>query len=98
MSIKDFVDELLGMPNLSAEIEEMGSRYQQHTIRARRVIQQKYKVLENILATKQTAQVFALPGNYDMDLKYTSLHERDLHSRWHDMHGIKIAGYGGAKI
>jgi Icc-related predicted phosphoesterase len=86
------------MPNLSAEIEEMGSRYQQYTIRARRVLQQKYKVLENILATKKTAQVFALPGNYDMDLKYTSLHERDLHLHWHDIHGLKIAGSGGAEI
>jgi hypothetical protein len=33
-----------------------------------------------------------------MDLKYTSLHERDLHLRWHDMRGLKIAGYGGANI
>jgi uncharacterized protein len=98
MNIEDFVDELLDMPNNSAEIEEKGTRYQQYTIRARRVLQQKYKVLENILSTKQTAQVFSLPGNYDMDLKYTSLHERDLHLHWHDMQGLKVAGYGGADI
>jgi uncharacterized protein len=98
MTIEDFVDELLDMPNMSTEIEENGTRYQQYTIRARRVLQQKYKVLENILSTKQTAQIFALPGNYDMDLKYTSLHERDLHLHWHDMQGLKIAGYGGADI
>ncbi len=98
MSIEDFVDEMLNMPNLSEDIEEKGSKYQQYTIRARRVLQQKYKVLENILASKQTSQVFALPGNYDMDLRYTSLHERDLHLHWHDMQGLKIAGYGGAEI
>ena len=98
MIIEDFVDELLDLPDLSPEIEEKGSKYQQYTIRARRVLQQKYKVLENTLAVKQTAQVFALPGNYDMDLKYTSLHERDLHLHWHDMQDLKIAGYGGADV
>lgn len=98
MTIEDFVDELLDMPNMSAEVEANGTKYQQYTIRARRVLQQKYKVLENILSTKQKAQIFALPGNYDMDLKYTSLHERDLHLHWHDMQEMKIAGYGGADI
>lgn len=98
MIIEDFVDELLNSPDISVEIEENGTKYQQYTIRARRVLQQKYKVLENILATKQTSQVFALPGNYDMDLKYTSLHERDLHMHWHNIRDMKIAGYGGAEI
>lgn len=98
MTIEDFVDDLLDMPDLSAEIEENGTRYQQYTIRARRVLQQKYKVLENILSIKQKAQTFALPGNYDMDLKYTALHERDLHLHWHSMGDLKIAGYGGADI
>jgi len=98
MTIEDFVDELLDMPTVPAEIEEKGTKYQQYTIRARRVLQQKYKVLENILATKQKAQMFALPGNYDMDLKYTALHERDLHLHWHNMQDLKIAGYGGADI
>jgi len=98
MLIEDFVDELLESPDISPEIEEKGTKYQQYTIRARRVLQQKYKVLENIFATKQTASVFSLPGNYDMDLKYTSLHERDLHLHWHDFQGVRIAGYGGADI
>ncbi|MBW2598690.1 MAG: hypothetical protein JRC60_01010 [Deltaproteobacteria bacterium] len=83
---------------LQSFIEEKGSKYQQYTIRARRVLQQKYKVLENIMAIKQTTPVFSLPGNYDMDLKYTSLHERDLHLHWHNVQGLKIAGYGGADI
>lgn len=98
MIIEDFVDELLNRPDISSEVEEKGSKYQQYTIRARRVLQQKYKVLENTLALKQTAQVFALPGNYDMDLKYTSLHERDLHLHWHEVQGLRIAGYGGADV
>jgi Icc-related predicted phosphoesterase len=98
MPIEDFVDELLNRPGASDEIEEQGSRYQQYTIRARRVLQQKYKVLENILSLKQTAQIFCLPGNYDMDLKYTALHERDLHLHWHEVQNLRIAGYGGADL
>jgi Icc-related predicted phosphoesterase len=98
MMIEDFVDELLDTPNTSKEIEEKGTKYQRYTIRARRVLQQKYKVLENYLAMKQKSQIFALPGNYDMDLKYTSLHERDLHLHWHDIRGLRVAGYGGANI
>ncbi len=98
ITIEDFVDELLDRPDTVPEVEEFGTKYQQYTIRARRVLQQKYKVLENILATKQQSQVFALPGNYDMDLKYTSLHERDLHLHWHNIGELKIAGYGGADI
>lgn len=98
MSIEDFVDEFLDMPNQDDINQEKGTKYQQYTIRARRVLQQKYKVLENILTTKHHAHVYSLPGNYDMDLKYTSLHERDLHLHWHNEEGMKIAGYGGAEI
>ena len=96
MLIEDFVDELLEMPDISIDIEEQGTRYQQYTIRARRVLQQKYKVLENIMAIKQKTPVFCLPGNYDMDLKYTSLHDRDLHLHSYTVEDLKIAGYGGA--
>lgn len=94
--IEDFVDDLLDMPNVPDEIQDKGSKYQQYTIRARRVMQQKYKVLENVISMKAAAKVFCLPGNYDMDLKYTSLHERDLHLQWNQVDSLKIAGYGGA--
>lgn len=98
MTIEDFVEELLERPDVSADVEEKGTKYQQYTIRARRVLQQKYKVLENIIAVKQKTPVLCLPGNYDMDLKYTSLHERDLHLHRHRVQDIVIAGYGGAEI
>ena len=98
MIIEDFVDQLLEMPDVPDEIQEKGTKYQQYTIRARRVMQQKYKVLENIVSLKQGSQVLCLPGNYDMDLKYTSLHERDLHLHKYEIEGLLIAGYGGADI
>jgi Icc-related predicted phosphoesterase len=98
MIIEDFVDSLLEMPNVTEEIQDKGTKYQQYTIRARRVMQQKYKVLENIISIKQTSKVFCLPGNYDMDLKYTSLHENDLHLRWFETNSLKITGYGGSDV
>ncbi len=98
MRIEDFVDELLATPHLDDEIEEKGTKYQQYTIRARRVLQQKYRVLENIFAGKPNAVIFSIPGNYDMDLKYTALHGRDLHLHRREVQGLTFAGYGGAEI
>ena len=98
MVIEDFVDELLDVPDIPEEMQRKGTTYQQYTIRARRVMQQKYKVLENIISLKQNSRVFCLPGNYDMDLKYTSLHEQDLHLHWYQLDQLRIAGYGGADV
>ena len=98
MGIEDFVDELLEGPDIPEATQRQGTTYQQYTIRARRVMQQKYKVLENIVSLKQNSRVFCLPGNYDMDLKYTSLHEQDLHLHWYQLDQLRIAGYGGADV
>jgi len=98
MELEDFVDCIMDIPDTPDNILEDAYTYQQYTIRARRVMQQKYKVLENILAFKSSAKVFTIPGNYDMDLKFTALHERDLHLQWHNLGAAKIAGYGGADV
>jgi uncharacterized protein len=98
MNIEDFVDQMINNPWISEEDEEKGSRYQQYTIRARRVLHQKYKILENIVSIKQKSHIFCIPGNYDMDLRFTSLHLRDLHLKCHEVRGLKFAGYGGADV
>lgn len=98
MLIEDFVDELLEKPDVSDDIQELGTQYQEYTIRARRVMQQKYRVLGSMISAKQRSRVFCLPGNYDMDLKYTALHEHDLHLQWHQLEDLRICGYGGAAI
>jgi Icc-related predicted phosphoesterase len=98
MIIEDFVDELLEVPDIPEEMQRKGTTYQEYTIRARRVMQQKYKVLENIISLKPNSRVFCLPGNYDMDLRYTSLHEQDLHLHWYQLGELRIAGYGGADV
>ena len=98
ITIEDFVDELLENPDISEEIEDLGTRYQQLTIRARRVMQQKYKVLKDIFLSKPSSSIYCIPGNYDMDLKFTSLHDNDLHLHWFIEEGLKISGYGGADV
>ncbi len=96
--IDDFVEELLDRRDLPAEVRGQAMEYRDLTVRARRVLQQKYKVLESILSLKGNSQVFCLPGNYDMDLQYTSLHARDLHRHWRHAAELRIAGYGGADV
>ncbi|HPI92109.1 MAG TPA: metallophosphoesterase [Deltaproteobacteria bacterium] len=96
--LEDFVDQLLESPDITEEIQDKGTRYQQYTIRARRVMQQKYKLLKNIVSMKKKSRVLCLPGNYDMDLKYTSLHDNDLHMHWYKIDDLRICGYGGAEV
>ena len=96
--IEDFIDGLLENPDIDEEIKDKGSRYQQYTIRARRVMQQKYKILQNMTSMKLNSRSFYLPGNYDMDLKFTSLHENNLHLQWYQLENLRICGYGGADV
>ncbi|MDD2671728.1 MAG: metallophosphoesterase, partial [Syntrophales bacterium] len=81
--LDDFAEDLLKRTDLPGGVLEQAAEYRDATVRARRVLQQKYKILESILFLKGTSQIFCLPGNYDMDLQYTSLHGRDLHRHWH---------------
>lgn len=96
--LEDFVDMIMNDPSTDEDIQFKGTRYQQYTIRARRVMQQKYKVLKNIISIKLNSRVLCLPGNYDMDLRYTSLHENDLHLHWYTIDDLRICGYGGADV
>lgn len=98
MILEDFVDRYITSAEANEDDKKMGEDYRNYTIRARRVMQQKYKVLENLISMKTSARIFVLPGNYDMDLKFTSLVERDLHLRSYCIENMRIAGYGGADI
>jgi len=98
MLIEDFVDELLEKPDVSDDVQDIGTEYQEYTVRARRVMQQKYKVLASIASTKKRSRVFFLPGNYDMDLRFTALSEHDLHLHWNELNDLRICGYGGAAV
>jgi Icc-related predicted phosphoesterase len=98
MLIEDFVDELLENPEIAAEMQRLGNQYKSLTSRAYKVMQQKYTVLGSMIMMKQRSRVFCLPGNYDMDLKATALHEQDLHLHCYPLDDLRICGYGGADI
>ena len=57
-----------------------------------------YARLEAIFRNYPEKTVYALPGNYDMDLARTALKDRNLHLAHIDVQGWKIAGYGGAGV
>ena len=96
--IEDFVDSLLQSEQITEDIVEKASRYKEYTDRAGRVMRQKYRLLENMLSPRKRGKVYCLPGNYDMNLKFTALHIRDLHLQCYNRGGLKFAGYGGADI
>jgi len=61
-------------------------------------LMKSYERLEAIFLDYPEKAVYALPGNYDMDLARTALKDRNLHLADIDMQGWKIAGYGGANL
>ncbi len=98
IDVEDFINALLKRADVSEDVRRQAAEFREETIRGRRVMQQKYKILESILRLKSGARILCLPGNYDMDLQYTSLHERDLHRHWVQVGDLRIAGYGGADV
>lgn len=66
--------------------------------KAARTMKEKYNLIEEIIRKYGNAECRVLPGNYDLDLRYTALASRDLHHKSMTFQGIKFAGYGGAPI
>ena len=91
-------EPMIDYSEITDEIRIKAKKYQQYTDRARRVMRQKYRVLENMMSFKPGAKVFCLPGNYDMNLKFTALLRRDLHLHAYDIGNLTLAGYGGADL
>jgi len=96
--IEDFVDAMLRSGHVTDDIISKAQRYKEYTDRASRVMRQKYRLLENMISPQKRGKVYCLPGNYDMNLKFTALHIRDLHLHCYERGGLKFAGYGGADI
>lgn len=66
--------------------------------RAESFLRRSYDRLEKILRRFPERAVYVLPGNYDMDLKHTTLGGRDLHLEMINCSGLRLAGYGGARV
>ncbi len=61
-------------------------------------LQRSYDRLELIFRRFPHRDIYVLPGNYDMDLRDTSLRERNLHLETITCQGRRLAGYGGARV
>ena len=96
--IEDFVDALLRSGDAADDVLHKANHYKEYTDRASRVMRQKYRLLENMISPRKRGKVYCLPGNYDMNLKFTALHIRDLHLHCYERGSLKFAGYGGADI
>jgi Icc-related predicted phosphoesterase len=57
-----------------------------------------YRKLGDILDKYPNSVIRVLPGNYDMDLTQTPLSARNLHLQFLDLGGVRVAGYGGARL
>lgn len=66
--------------------------------RASRTMKEKYGMIEDLIRKYGNAASFVLPGNYDIDLRYTALSARNLHKSTMEFHNLTFAGYGGAPI
>jgi Icc-related predicted phosphoesterase len=66
--------------------------------KAEEYLKKSYYRLERIFASYPQKTVYVLPGNYDMNLRQTSLGHRDIHLKCVESDGLRAAGLGGADV
>ena len=98
----DLATEMLRYPerfkNDTEEWNLKAAEYRMLFHKAGKTMKEKYELIEELIEKYSNASCFMLPGNYDIDLRYTRLVHRDLHHKEVDLNGLKFAGYGGAPI
>lgn len=95
----DFATHVIRFPDrYSPEMLEKAENYRVLFQRAAKTMKEKYALIEALIQKYGKSQVFTLPGNYDIDLQYTALYERDLHRKSYYCKDLKFSGYGGAPI
>lgn len=82
----------------ASEMELKAAEYRLLFHRASRTMKEKYSVIEDLIQKYSDASTFVLPGNYDIDLRYTALSARNLHKNTMYFGDLVFAGYGGAPI
>ncbi len=97
VTLKAFAQELLTRGAVEPQRSKL-TEFLRLTELAEKNVITKYQGLENILKLKTRAQVYVIPGNYDVDLDETVLGHRNLHRREVEIGGLRIAGYGSANV
>ena len=96
----DLAQDILRFPEKynSEELLLKAAEYRLLFTKASKTMKEKYEVIEELIVSNSHAPCLMLPGNYDIDLRYTALERRDLHRKTAFIEGLKFAGYGGAPI
>ena len=63
-----------------------------------KTMREKYILIAELIEKYSQAQTWLLPGNYDIDLRFTDLYEYNLHCEVKFKRALKFAGYGGAPV
>ncbi|MBW7859239.1 MAG: metallophosphoesterase, partial [Leptonema sp. (in: Bacteria)] len=82
----------------ASEMQLKAAEYRLLFHRASRTMKEKYSLIEDLIQKYSDASTFVLPGNYDIDLRYTALSARNLHKNTMYFGDLTFAGYGGAPI
>ena len=95
----DLASRVLRFPRKYDEIVHAKANYYRNLFhKAAKTMKEKYSLIEDMVKKYLHSEAWFLPGNYDIDLQYTDLYERDLHRKSIEYGGMKISGYGGAPI
>ncbi len=101
----DLVSDILRFPEKytkqetkSKDLQEKAHRYREFFEIAAKTMKEKYSLIRELIEKYANAPAWLLPGNYDIDLRYTDLRDYDLHRQVKYKRAVKFAGYGGAPI
>ncbi|XDD43086.1 metallophosphoesterase [Leptospira sp. WS60.C2] len=95
----DFTTHAIRFPEkYSTAIVEKSQKYRDLYKLAAKTMKEKYEIIEKLIVKYAKSPVYCLPGNYDLDLQYTELYQREVHRKSFEFRNIKVSGYGGAPI
>ena len=97
LDCKEFAEALLARGPVEPQRTQLQEFIRLAELAERNVVT-KYQGIENILRRKPRAEIYVIPGNYDVDLNNTALAHRNLHRREIEFQGLRIAGYGSANV
>jgi len=95
----DFTTKAIRFPEkYTTSVVEKSHKYRDLYKIAAKTMKDKYEIIEKLIQRYAKSPVYCLPGNYDLDLQYTELYQRDLHRKSFELGNLKFSGYGGAPI
>jgi Icc-related predicted phosphoesterase len=95
----DFTTKAIRFPEkYPTAVVEKSQKYRDLYKIAAKTMKDKYEIIEKLIQRYAKSPVYCLPGNYDLDLQYTELYQREIHRKSFELDGLKFSGYGGAPI